>query len=97
MTLEEIKAAVLAGKRVCWATTFYEVVHDNVGQWLIRCVDNDYCVGLTWEDNATLNGKPEDFFVAPPKPARETALPVKDLIGGHHPGLSRSGNGVVKG
>jgi len=63
MTLKEIKDAVLAGKRVCWLEKNYEVIHDSVGQWLIRCVDNDSCIGLTWRDGVTMNGKPKEFFV----------------------------------
>lgn len=63
MTLKEIKDAVLAGKRVCWADRNYEVILDSVGQWLIRCTDNGSCIGLTWRDDITMNGKPEDFFV----------------------------------
>ena len=63
MTLKEIKDAVLAGKRVCWSGKNYEVILDSVGQWLIRCVDNGYCIGLTWRDGVTMNGKPKEFFV----------------------------------
>ena len=63
MTLEEIKAAVLAGKRVCLTSKNYEVVHDSIGQWLVKCILDDYCIGLTWTDGKTLNGRPEDFFI----------------------------------
>ena len=63
MTLDEIKAAVNAGKCVCWANTGYQVVRDTADQWLIRCTDNDSCIGLTWRDGVTINGKPEDFFI----------------------------------
>lgn len=62
MTLNEIKAAVLAGKRVCWSNEAYEVVHTN-GQWLIVCTHNDNAIGLTWMDGVTMNGKPEHFFI----------------------------------
>ncbi len=63
MTLDEIKAAVNAGKRVCWANTDYQVVRDTIGQWLICCTNNDSCIGLTWRDGVTMNGEPEDFFI----------------------------------
>lgn len=63
MTLEEIKEAVLAGRKVCWASEAYDVIHDSVGQWLIRCNINESCIGLTWRDGVTMNGKPEDFFI----------------------------------
>jgi hypothetical protein len=64
MTLQEIKDAVLAGKTVRWASKAYVVVHDNVGQWLIKCLINDSCIGLTWRDGVTMNGKEDEFFVA---------------------------------
>lgn len=71
MTLEEIKAAVRAGKTVCHGTRAYEVrlsqYRDGSGeQWLIVCTFNDYAIGLTWRDGVTMNGKPEDFFIAEP-------------------------------
>lgn len=62
MNLDEIKAAVDAGQTVHWANRSYRVVKDSIGQWLIKC-DNGYCIGLTWRDGVTVNGKPEDFFV----------------------------------
>ncbi|WP_210499202.1 hypothetical protein [Vibrio crassostreae] len=64
MTLAEIKAAVEAGKKVHWGNEAYTVIKDEVGQFLIICSINNDCVGLTWTDNTTLNGKEEDFFVA---------------------------------
>jgi hypothetical protein len=64
MNLDEIKAAVLAGKTVHWASEAYRVIRDSVGQWLIVCDMNGDCTGLTWRDGVTVNGKPEQFFVA---------------------------------
>lgn len=64
MTLNEIKQAVEAGKTVHWSNQAYKVVKDDLGQWLIVCSINNYAFGLTWRDGATMNGKPEDFFVA---------------------------------
>jgi hypothetical protein len=63
MTLNEIKLAVLDGKPVHWKTAAYRVVCDNIGNWLIVCYSTGGCWGLTWADNVTMNGKPEDFFV----------------------------------
>lgn len=63
MTLEEIKDAVLAGKRVCCGNRDYEVIRDHIGQWRIRLGPNGYCIGLTWADGKTMNGKPEEFFI----------------------------------
>lgn len=62
MTLDEIKAAVEAGKTVHWASRNYVVIKDSIGQWLIKCLLNDCCWGLTWRDGTTMNGKPEEFF-----------------------------------
>ncbi len=69
MTLQEIKDAVNAGKIVHWASLAYTVVKgkcDNTGEdnWVILCTLNDHCIGLTWRDGVTMNGKPEQFFIA---------------------------------
>jgi hypothetical protein len=63
MTLSEIKAAVEAGRTVCWHNSGYRVIKDNLGQWLIIFIPNQHCVGLTWRDGVTLNGKPEEFYI----------------------------------
>lgn len=63
MNLQEIKAAVDAGKRVQWASPAYEVIKDRLGRYLIRCAENDHCIGLTHNDGVTLNGKPEEFTI----------------------------------
>ena len=65
MKLEQIKAAVLAGRTVHWKNGAYRVVHDSVGQWLIKCEFNGHCWGLTWANGTTMNGDESDFFVAP--------------------------------
>jgi hypothetical protein len=64
MTLEEIKQAIADGKTVHCGNEGYVVVKDRLGQYLIKCTSNGHCVGLTWKDGITLNGKPEEFFVA---------------------------------
>jgi hypothetical protein len=66
MNLSEIKAAVSAGQTVHWATDAYRVILDDVGQWLIICDTNGHCLGLTWRDGETLNGQPEQFYLAEP-------------------------------
>ena len=63
MNLEEIKANVESGQTVHWASQAYRVIKDNVGQWLIQCDINGYCIGLTWRDGVTMNGKESQFFV----------------------------------
>ena len=52
-----IRQAVDEGKTVYVGTLAYKVIKDSIGQYLIFCVLNDYCVGLTWRDGVTLNGK----------------------------------------
>lgn len=47
MTLDEIKAAVDAGRRVCWEHDGYPIVRDNLGQYLIVYRPNGNAVGLT--------------------------------------------------
>ena len=64
MNLEEIKKAVTEGKKVHWASEAYIVVNPNGGtQWLIKCVLNNHCIGLTWLDGKTMNGKESEFFI----------------------------------
>lgn len=69
MTLTEIKEAVLEGMTVHWKHEGYVVVESGsravgeANQWLIMCVRNEYCIGLTHMDGVTMNGKAEDFFV----------------------------------
>jgi hypothetical protein len=62
MTLDEIKEAVDAGCDVYWCTARYGVVKDKLGQYLIECYDNGSCIGLTWSDGVTLNGREQDFY-----------------------------------
>lgn len=64
MSLTEIKAAIEAGKTVHWANEGYIVIKDKIGQLLIKCSSNGSCIGLTHRDGVTLNGKPEEFFIA---------------------------------
>lgn len=64
MSLEEIKSAVLAGKTVHHHNNLYVVIYDKAtDQWFINCTANNYCIGLTWQDGTTMNGKPEEFYV----------------------------------
>jgi len=63
MNLSQIIAAIESGKIVHWANTSYRVIKDRLGRYLIQCV-NGHCIGLTWLDGVTLNGKEQDFFIA---------------------------------
>jgi len=64
MNLTEIKTAVMAGKTVHWASDAYVVIYaPRIEEFLIKCLLNDDCIGLTWKDGVTMNGKPSQFFV----------------------------------
>lgn len=63
MTLDEIKAAVDAGKRVHWVNTGYDVIKTGSGDYLIVWQKDKNAIGLTWGDGITMNGKPEQFFI----------------------------------
>jgi len=63
MTLDEIKEAVEDGHKVHLIDDGYQVIKDILGQWFIRCTHNGHCIGLTWADGVTINGKPEDFYI----------------------------------
>lgn len=63
MTLDEIKAAVRAGKVVHWKSGGYTVIDDG-NRFLIVFTSTGNAMGLTWTDGVTMNGHPDDFFVA---------------------------------
>lgn len=63
MTLDEIKQAIADGHRVWWSTLNYEVILDNIGQYLIWSRFNDNYIGLTWRDGITVNGEEHQFFI----------------------------------
>ncbi len=63
MNLKEIKLAIDQGKKVFWSNPNYQVIKDSKGQYLIVCSLNDSCIGLTWKDGITLNGKKKDFHI----------------------------------
>ena len=62
MTLNEIKAAVDAGKPVFWASFNYPIIKTQNG-YVIRSKCNNHYIGLTWRDGTTLNGREDEFFV----------------------------------
>lgn len=63
MTLDEIKAAVDAGRVVHWKNPSYRVIKDRIGQYLVMYANRN-CIGLTHRDGVTLNGQPDDFYTA---------------------------------
>lgn len=62
MTLDEIKSAIADGKTVHWKNDSYDVILDSKNQYLISCWRNGSCIGLTWTDGVTMNGKESDFY-----------------------------------
>ena len=66
MTLDEIKQAVSDGRTVHWCNPAYTVKLDSIGQWLIAYegVIGSNCIGLTWSDGTTVNGRPDEFYIA---------------------------------
>ena len=62
MTLNDIKQTIEKGGRVYHQSPSYEVIKDRIGQYLIKCHLNDYCIGLTWQDGKTLNGREYEFY-----------------------------------
>lgn len=63
MTATEIKKEIDNGNKVYYKSSIYEVIKDGIGQYLIKCIINGHCIGLTWQDGETLNGKEGDFYV----------------------------------
>lgn len=62
MTVTEIKTAIDSGQKVYWKATNYEVIKSRA-DYLIKCTNNQHCIGLTWQDEITLNGDEKDFFI----------------------------------
>jgi len=63
MTLNEIKTAVEEGHSVHWVNDGYKVIKDKIGQFLVIFEPNQHCIGLTWRDGVTLNGKESEFYI----------------------------------
>ena len=57
MNLQEIKSSLKNNQRVFWSNASYEVIKDNIGQYLIKCHLNNTFIGLTWLDGVTMNGE----------------------------------------
>ena len=64
MNIAEIKQAVDSGHAVHWSNKGYRVIKDSIGQYLIEFHRTGHCIGLTWLDGVTLNGKERDFFTS---------------------------------
>ena len=62
MNISEIKNAVDGGLVVNWANGAYIVIRDRLGRYLIKCIHNSDCIGLTNLAGDKLNGNECDFF-----------------------------------
>jgi len=62
-SVQEIKDAVDAGKTVCQHNSCYKVIKDKLGRYLIKCLMNNFIIGLTHADGETLNGNLRDFYI----------------------------------
>jgi len=62
MTLSEIKETINKGGKVYWKHEGYHVIKDGLGQYMIVCLNNQSCWGLTWQDGKTMNENEDDFF-----------------------------------
>ena len=87
MKLDEIKKAVDEGKPVKWGNKQYDVIKDNIGQYMIVCRTNYHTIGLTWKDGVTLNGRQlvddakEEITKLEEELRLGYELPVMDMIG----------------
>lgn len=63
MKLQEIKDAVDAGKTVHWCNPAYKVIRTG-GFYAIKCMVNSAIVGLTGQDETTMNGEEHEFYIA---------------------------------
>ena len=61
MNLNEIKNAVNNGLTVHWSNDGYIVVKSN-NDYLVKCIANNSCVGLTWLDG-TFTYNENDFYI----------------------------------
>jgi len=62
MNLQEIKQAIEEGKIVYWSNSAYRVNKYPNNQYVIECMLNRHCIGLTWLDGKTMNGEEKDFY-----------------------------------
>jgi hypothetical protein len=67
MTIEEIKRAVDAGKKVKWSNGLYDVVKSQFGEYLIVCRPNGSTIGLHGkagtDRESHLNGDEAEFYI----------------------------------
>lgn len=62
MSFSDIEMAIYNGYTVHWKNYNYQVVKDKIGQYLLKCLSNSHCVGLTTTDGKLVED-PKDFFI----------------------------------
>tara|TARA_R100000234_G_scaffold117110_1_gene95073 strand:- start:1858 stop:2127 length:270 start_codon:yes stop_codon:yes gene_type:complete len=62
-TAEKIKKVVDAGIPVHWSNWNYEVIKDDIGQYLVKSHGNNHYIGLTDRAGKLLNTH-ENYFMA---------------------------------
>lgn len=77
-TAEAIKAAIDAGYRVFWATLNYEVIKDDIPQYLVWSRFNDHFVGLTDIRGNLRAGEERQFFTVSEDVLR--TLPTREEV-----------------
>lgn len=63
MNIQEIKSAVDSGNHVQWCSPAYRVIKDSLGQYLVECMLNGHCWGLTNIGGDRLNGDESEFSI----------------------------------
>ena len=67
MTVQEIKQAIDEGKQVHLYGGSYEVIKDNIPQYLIHCLCNDNYIGLSGMEGTkyenVANYPEKDFYI----------------------------------
>jgi hypothetical protein len=81
MNLQEIKQAVISGKKVYWKSELYEVVKDNLDQWFIKCTANNNVAYLAKSNSImSRDHKGKDFFTIDQMKERLTEEDKHDII-----------------
>ena len=58
LSIKEIKTALDNGKKVVSKSGTYEIIKDRIGQYLINCPFNGYCIGLHGQEGTKFEHVP---------------------------------------
>ena len=62
MKAKDIRKQVELGNKVYWKNNNYEVIKDNIGQWLLHSKCNDWYCGI-FDKNGQLNEDDTGYYV----------------------------------